>query len=92
MKKITQNNWLKLAFIFAIILTFCTGVFERKTAAQSGVDADYVPEQVIFQLANQADLPAVAAQFHLDPTPLGQVGTPPSYRMHINNGQTPPQV
>src|SRR5215203_2984619 len=91
MKKIIENDWLKIALILVIILSSGTGIFERKTSAQTGC-ADCVPDEVIFQLTNQADLAAVAAQYHLDAVPLRQVGTPPSYRMRINNGQTPTQV
>ena len=44
--------------------------------------------------ANQNDLPAIAAQYGLNPTPIDQVGTPPTFRMQNSHAtaQNPCQL
>lgn len=45
--------------------------------------------QVIVRLQNATDLPALAAQFQLDPTPIDQLGVVPLYLMRISDGAAP---
>ena len=52
-------------------------------ASVSAQPCDAVPGQLLLELVNQADLPAVATQYGLVQTPIDQVGTPPTYRMAI---------
>ena len=62
------------------------------TAAAQVCDA--VPGQILLDLANQSDLPAIATQYGLEKAPIDQVGTPPTYRMRIrsDNTQNPCQI
>jgi len=90
MNKQIGNFRLRASFIFIFALV-CLGFFGRETFAQSG-GCDCVPNEVIFELVDSSNLPAVAAQYALNPAPLGQVGTPVTYRMQITNGQTPLQT
>ncbi len=91
MKEIIKSDWLKAGFIFLYAFIFLSGNFAQKTFAQ-GSSCNCVPDEVIFELVNPANLPAIAAQYGLSPIPLGQVGTPPTYRMRINNQQGPEQI
>ena len=82
------NNFLKTAFILLALFIFTGNAFGQAATC------DAVPREVLIDLFNQTDLPAVAAQYQLNPTPLGQVGTPPTYRMQFaqSNTQTACQV
>lgn len=53
-------------------------------------DGEYVPGEVVVKLVQSGDLPGVAADHHLDPTPLGQFGARPIYRLRILDGAPPP--
>src|SRR5436190_8367659 len=81
---------MKRTVCFTILSLVISGVFAIAASGQGGCDC--VPDQVIVQLNSAADLPAVATQYHLDATPISQMAQPPIYLLHINNGQTPPQV
>ena len=86
--KFFRNN--PKAFLI-IILTFILGTVSFGQESGSAT-CDAVPGEVLNDLVNQSDLPAVAAQYNLNATPLGEVGSPPTYRMQITNGQTPCDV
>jgi subtilisin family serine protease len=47
------------------------------------------PGQVILKLQNPADLPALAAQYQLYPTPIDQLSIEPLYLMRITDGVAP---
>jgi subtilisin family serine protease len=47
------------------------------------------PGQVVLRLQNAADLPAIAAQYQLDPTPLDQLPVAPLFLMRIVDGESP---
>lgn len=49
------------------------------------------PGEVILKLNDAADLPAIAAQYALDPTPLDQLSVAPLYLMRIVDG-VPPDI
>ena len=68
------------------------GIFAFNASAQTTCDA--VPGQILLDLVTQSQLPAIAAQYGLDPTPIDQAGTPPTYRMRIlaSNPQNPCQI
>lgn len=53
-------------------------------------DDDFVPGEVVVKLSQPDDLPGVAADFGLDPSPLDQFGTRPIYRLRILDGTLPP--
>jgi thermitase len=56
----------------------------------SGAAADpEVAGQIILRLQSAADLPNIAAQYSLDPTPLDQLTVAPLYLMHIADGSSP---
>src|SRR5215204_5997869 len=74
-----------------LILLSCFLIFAGSSSAQT---CEAVPKQILLDLVNQADLPAIATQYGLEPTPIDQVGTPPTYRMRIrdDNSQNPCQI
>lgn len=92
MKKIIENIRLSATYIFLFAVCFFSGFLGQKTFAQNGGDCNCAANEVIFELVNPANLSAVAAQYSLNPTPLGQAGAPATYRMQIANGQTPAQI
>ena len=81
-------KFLKAAFILLALFIFTGNTF--------GQTCDAAPKQVLIDLnpLNPNDLPAIAAQYGLNPTPLDQVGTPPTYRMRIldSTAQNPCQL
>ena len=90
-----MNKFIKNGFLQAILiltLFFTNTVFGQKTVSQINSCNDCVPNEVIFELANQSNLPAVAAQYGLNPTPIGQAGVPITYLMQITGNQTPEQI
>src|SRR5690242_6080319 len=59
-------------------------------AGDTGAAADpEVAGQIILRLQSAADLPNIAAQYSLDPTPLDQLTVAPLYLMHIADGSSP---
>src|SRR5580765_5524935 len=81
---------MKRTIHFTIVGLVLSGVFAIAAFGQG--QCDCVPDQLIVQLNNASDLQAVATQYHLDLAPISQMAQPPIYLLHINNGQTPPQV
>ena len=75
MQRFIKNIGLKAGFIFLFVFIFINNIFGQATC-------DALPGQILIDLANQANLPAVAAQYQLNPTPLDQTGT------HHNNNPT----
>src|SRR5947208_4631591 len=71
---------------------FAVFVFLGLTSFVHGQDCSCVPDQVIAQIPVVSNLPAIAAQYHLNPVPVSQAGTPPIYLLQITNGQSPVQV
>src|SRR5215204_2650693 len=74
-----------------LILGVCLAAFAAGGNAQT---CEAVPKQILLDLVNQADLPAIATQYGLETTPIDQVGSPPTYRMRIrdDNSQNPCQI
>lgn len=73
---------------FAAIAISCLAIFSFAAVPE----VDYNPGQVIVQLNSPADLSAIATQYRLNPTPIGQFGSPVYYLLQITDSQTPPQV
>ncbi len=84
-----SNNLKQLASRSILAILLLVG---SSTLATAQGDCSCVPNQVIIQLGSAANLPAVAAQYGLNPTPISQVASPPIYLLPITNGQTPTQV
>jgi thermitase len=55
----------------------------------SGTADPVTPGQIIVRLQNAADLPALAAQYSLDPTPLDQLAIAPLYLLRILDSTSP---
>ena len=72
------------AVFLALSCVFAGG----SVSAQGTCDA--VANQVLVDVANPADIPAVAAQYGLNAAPIDQVGSPATYRFQLatetNNG------
>jgi subtilisin family serine protease len=54
------------------------------------ISPDYVANEIVVKLRQAADLPAIAPEYGLHPTPLSQFGAHPIYRLRIMDGVTPP--
>ncbi|MBK8903201.1 MAG: S8 family serine peptidase [Anaerolineaceae bacterium] len=73
-----------------LILFLVTGFFLLAASYPPGVVQDgYLPDEVVVKLVQAADLPAVAADYNLDPLPLDQFGTRPIFRLRILDGVEP---
>lgn len=74
--------------MLALVLTLMLGFDENQAKAQ---DLDeYAPGEVLVKLLQHGDLPDIATDFGLDPTPLAQFGARPIYRLRILDGMSPP--
>lgn len=62
----------------------------QETATQAAAACNCSPDEVLLDLtpAGANQLQAIATQYGLVPTPISQVGTPPTYRMRIDRAQT----
>lgn len=77
---------LRTLMVMFVLLAVETGV--QPLHAEDG--DDFVAGEIVVKLQQTGDLPAVAADFNLDPTPLSQFGTRPIYRLRILDGTSPP--
>src|SRR5579883_2731756 len=81
-RRIIAPALLSLTFAFTILFA------SAKSFAQSpGGSASFVTGEVVVKLSDSSVLPAVAAQYKLDPHPLSQFGSRPIYRLKITDGQ-----
>jgi hypothetical protein len=74
-----SGSALRIAFSSA----YCPG------QSQPDVAEAYAPDEVVVKLLNANDLAAVALANGLDPTPRGQFGTRPIFRLRILDGSDP---
>ena len=74
----------------AMIAAALCSLLVSPRAASAGGPAGYVPGEVMVKLARAADLPAVAADYRLDPAPVDQFGSRPIYRLRILDAASPP--
>ncbi len=74
--------------VVALMLALILGFDERLTKAQE--PDEYEPGEVVVKLLQHGDLPGVATDFGLAPTPLDQFGARPIYRLRILDGTPPP--
>ncbi len=90
------SNWAVTGSI--VILMVAASLFSVSQAALADDDdddvevetvVDFVPDEVVIKLFPGNNLAAIAAEFQLNPTPLGQFGTRKIYRMQILNGASP---
>ncbi|HWE62867.1 MAG TPA: S8 family serine peptidase [Chloroflexota bacterium] len=70
------------------VLAALLGVLPRASHAQPGPPT-LVPGEIEVQLAQASDLPAVAAAYGLDPTPLDQFGSRSIYLLRILSSASP---
>lgn len=76
--------------LYLVLFFLCSGV-SLIAAAQPPAEDGYVPGEVVVKLAQTTDLPAIAADYHLNPQPLDQFGTRPIFRLQILDGAAPPE-
>lgn len=80
----------KLSSRLHLILFLFTGVILIAASHPPTVEQDsYLPDEVVVKLVQTADLPAVAADYNLDPLPLDQFGTRPIFRLRILDNVEP---
>lgn len=81
---------LGLAGFLTVIAFLLLSISLVGTTPVRGVsDDDHNPEEVIIKLRNSADLPKIAAQYGLDPTPIDRFGSRPIYQLRILDGSSP---
>lgn len=95
-----MDNWMakagekirifRLGILLIGAILFSVNIAPGQQSGTAGCSC--VDGQVIVQLNNAADLPAVAAQYGLNSTPISQVASPAIYLLQITNGQTPVQA
>jgi subtilisin family serine protease len=86
----TQQPWQRaLATLSLIALLSSLTIAGAGASGDLGTPDPVASSQVILKLQNAADLPAVAAQYRLDPAPLDQLSVAPLYLMRIVDGTAP---
>jgi subtilisin family serine protease len=86
----TQQPWQRaLATLSLIALLSSLTIAGAGASGDLGTPDPVASSQVIVKLQNAADLPAVAAQYRLDPAPLDQLSVAPLYLMRIVDGTAP---
>src|SRR3954453_4003831 len=79
-----------------LAIAACLALFQFFWASTSNAQdkCDAVSKEILVDVSNAGDLPVIASKYGLEPTPLGQIGSPPTYRMRIrdDNPQTPCQL
>src|SRR5688572_26602256 len=76
-----------LTFLALLLLAVGLLADVKKKSVASATDGgeEFVADEVVVRLASAADLPALAAQYRLDPTPLDRFGTRPIFRLRITD-------
>jgi thermitase len=77
------------ALTLAAMLWAMAAAPARASGGSVGAPDPIMPGQVILRLNDAADLPALAAQYQLDPTPIDQLAIAPLYLMRITDGASP---
>lgn len=86
-----QYIWARLSgrlVVLAALLSY--SLIAAATPARAEEEDGYVPGEVVVKLNAAASLPAVAAQYGLNPLPIDQFGSRPIYRLRILDGAAPP--
>ena len=76
-----------LTYLVLLLLAVYLLVDLQKQAVATATEGseDFVPGEVVVQLASTGDLPSIASRYSLDPTPLGQFGTRPIFRLRMTD-------
>lgn len=76
-----------LTFLTLLLVAVCLLLDGRLTSVSNATSGgeEFVAGEVVVKLASAADLPGVAVQYHLDPTPIDQFGSRPIYRLRITD-------
>lgn len=83
--------WLRLLSVVLIAIALVSFQAPTTPVAAGGMANDFVPGEVVVKLRQASDLPAVAATYNLDPTPIDQFGSRPIYHLRIRDGVSPPE-
>lgn len=86
----TDNSTLRSALRALIVMIVFLAVETSVQTVHAEEDGNFVPGEIVVKLLQPGDLPGVAADFSLDPSPLSQFGTRPIYRLRILDGTPPP--
>lgn len=82
--------WQRVLAIAILVVALCgVGVREIPADAANAAQSESLAGELLVKLHFAADLPAVAATYHLNPTPLDQFGSRPIYRLSILDGVSP---
>ena len=77
------------ALILAAMLLALLAAPAGASGGTSATRDPIIPGQVIVRLRDAADLPALATQYSLDPTPIDQLSIAPLFLMRIADGVSP---
>src|SRR5438034_5778125 len=77
-----------LTVLFCILVLAGAAIFYGRATpvVRADNDDDFLPGEIVVELVSPTYLAAVAAEFSLDPTPLGQFGSRPIFRLRITDG------
>ena len=77
------------ALILAAMLLGLVAAPAGASGGTSGTRDPIIAGEVIVRLRDAADLPALATQYSLDPTPIDQLSIAPLFLMRIADGVSP---
>jgi subtilisin family serine protease len=80
---------LRLTAFLATVSLLALSAIAVPERARALETEDYLSTEIVLKLVRASDLPAVAAQYGLDPVPLDQFGTRPIYRLRILDAASP---
>src|ERR1051325_11958999 len=82
---------LTLLVFLLFIVSLLAGVSKNAVTHADDGGEEFVPGEVVVKLSNASDLPALAAQYSLSPTPLDQFGSRPIFRLRLTDHRSVPQ-
>jgi len=76
-----------LTLLALLVLAVCLFSAVRENSYANAIDGgeEFVAGEVVVKLSSLADLPAIAKQYSLDPTPIDQFGSRPIFRLRITD-------
>jgi subtilisin family serine protease len=80
---------IRLTAFLATVGLFALSAIAVPERARASETDDYLSAEILLKLVRASDLPAVAAEYGLDPQPLSQFGTRPIYRLRILDAVSP---
>jgi subtilisin family serine protease len=80
---------MRLIAFMAIVGLLGLSAIKAHPAARRAAPRTYLVAEIVVKMVRAGDLPAVAAEYGLDPIPLDQFVSQPLYRLRITDGVSP---